>query len=240
MTALMTSSSHVRIAPADRRTLLAALAFVCCTFAWSVSAAAAPEVAVGLEMEAKDFNHSDSYELSANPVLTLEWPAYEYNIEAKRTYPYYPEDAEAGEFELSQEYLLHLPVWWLDLGFEATNTWIYEDEEHEGTIAAGPVVFFLETEFKLLFENQYSPESGHHLIPSALYEFELLRGTAGIEFTHTMDMDNAYEAVETELAVTYEIDVFEEMAIGFEFDDTYVQEDEDFFYTFIITVEWSP
>jgi hypothetical protein len=200
-----------------------------------VDAQAMPEITLAFEAAANEFTSDDS-EYTASPQIKLEWPAYELTLEANWYIPYHPE-VNSGELEVLEEYIIHLPVWWLDLKLANSDTWIFEESELEGTVSAGPVAYFLGTEFELMLEKQYAPESGLTLVPSLLYEFELMRGTAGIGVTHTIDIDGTFTSGDTEFPIAYDFDATDTLAVGFELLPV-LTEDQEWNCSATLALEW--
>ncbi len=233
--ALTTAQSVSCISQKQGKMLLILLAMFSIIPVRMVDAQTVPDITLAFEAAANEFT-SDSSEYTASPQIKLEWPVYGFTLEANWYIPYHPE-VNSGELEVLEEYIIHLPVWWLDLKLANSDTWLFEDSELDGTVSAGPIVYFLGTEFGLTLEQQYALESGLHLVPSALYEFEFMGGTAGIGVTHTIDIDGAFDFGDTEFPITYDFDATDALAIGFEIQPV-LTADHEWNSSAALTLEW--
>jgi hypothetical protein len=173
-----------------------------------------PEVTLGVEASGNEMT-SDSYEYGISPEVKLEWAAYNFSLGLFHYLPYYPEFT-AGETELYQEYLLHTPLWWLDIKLGNNDKWIYEDSALEGVASVGPVIAVFQTEVDLPFEIQYLPEPAVDFVPSVVYEFGVLNGIAGIGVVQTVNLYESVKLRETEFPITYEFDAGDYVTLGFE------------------------
>ena len=132
--------------------------------------------------------------------------------------------------ELWQEYKIALGWWWLDAVLAHYNAWIIADGELEGAVSFKPVAYPWGVDAGLELETQYAPELGLTLVPSVLYEFEVILGTASLGVRQGFDLSAGLELADTEFLVSYETDVGDYLTVIAEILPTYTADSEWTFF----------
>jgi hypothetical protein len=176
--------------------------------------------------------------MSAGPYVELEWPAARFALGAAWLALVAPE-ADAGQFELSEDYTFYFPWWWFDGNIENANAWVVADAELEGAATLTLVAYIRGIELALASETQYAPDIAGAITPSVMYEFHLLKGTATVGAAQTLELVDTVEVGETEFPVSYEHDVGDNFALAGEITPTY-SAGPGWTLSASLSVEWSP